>query len=109
MVLLLDAVVPVLQESEALLVCSIVDKHDLVGLAKQVQSDVLEDVLSSDVDHVELDVGVAAPLNRHLLERVFAALSHHVIMVEVALAVLVDDLGLADAVFAGDDHARSKD
>ena len=69
----------------------------MIGLAQQVKCDVLEDVLAGDVDHVELDLGVASRLDRHLFESVFASLRHHVVMVELLLDILMDDLCLADA------------
>lgn len=51
-ILLLDACVPVMQKSEWLGVCGVVHEHDLVCFAQQVQSDVLEDVLASNIDHM---------------------------------------------------------
>jgi hypothetical protein len=55
LVLLFDASVPVLEQAERLLVRGVVHQHHLVRLAQQVEGDVLEDVLASNVDHVQLD------------------------------------------------------
>eukprot|EP00353_Schmidingerella_taraikaensis_P010184 CAMPEP_0185579530 /NCGR_PEP_ID=MMETSP0434-20130131/15114_1 /TAXON_ID=626734 ORGANISM="Favella taraikaensis, Strain Fe Narragansett Bay" /NCGR_SAMPLE_ID=MMETSP0434 /ASSEMBLY_ACC=CAM_ASM_000379 /LENGTH=174 /DNA_ID=CAMNT_0028197571 /DNA_START=206 /DNA_END=727 /DNA_ORIENTATION=- len=97
LVLLLDARVPVLEQAERFLIRGIVNQHHLVCLAKQVKSDVLEDVLSGDVDHVELAEGVRLALDGHFLEGVLAALRHHVVVIELLFDVLVDDLRLAHA------------
>ena len=96
---------PVVQKAERLGVCGVVDKHDLVCFAKKVQSDVLEDVLASDVNHVELDARVAARFDGHILERVLAALCHHIVMVELLLNILVNDLRLSNTGLACNDHA----
>jgi len=107
-VLLLDGGVPVVEQAERLLVGRIVHQHHLVSLAKKVQCDILEDVLASDIDQMELYLGVRLGLNRHLLESVLAPLGHHVVVVELLLDVLVDDLRLAHARFTRHYNSRSQ-
>jgi hypothetical protein len=53
-VLSLNAFVPLTEQVEAILVGDIVDKHYLVCLMQQVEGDLLEDVLTSDVEQVQL-------------------------------------------------------
>ena len=108
LVLLFYAGVPVLEQAERLLVRGVVHQHHLVRLAQQVEGDVFEDVLASDIDHVQLDQGVAPALDRHLLEGVLTPLRHHVIVVELLLHVLVDYLGLPHAGLPRNYNSRSQ-
>lgn len=52
LILLLDAVKPLSEKVEGVWVCNVIDEHDQVSLSEQFKSDLLEDVLASDVDHV---------------------------------------------------------
>lgn len=52
-ILLLDAVVPLAEQVEAVGVGYVVYKHDLVGFAQQVKSNLLEDVLARNVNQVQ--------------------------------------------------------
>ena len=58
LVLLLYLLVPRSQQIERVGVCAVVDQYNLVSLAHEVVSDLLENVLTSDVDHVKLNVSV---------------------------------------------------
>lgn len=80
--MLLDTVVPLPEQVEGVRVCHVVNKHDLVHLAQQVKSDLLEDVLTRDVNQVKLSGTVSPIVGWHGLDLVFAALSHHVVVVE---------------------------
>ena len=99
---------PVLQQAERLLISGVIDKHHLVCLAQQVKRDILEDVLASDVNHVQLDQSVAPAWDGHLLESVFASLSHHVVVIELLLHELVNDLGFSHARLARNYDSRSQ-
>ena len=45
---------PRAQEIEGVRIRAVVDQYDLVGLAHQIVSDLLEDVLARNVDQVQL-------------------------------------------------------
>ena len=81
-VLLLDAVVPLSEQVEGVWVGHVINKNDLVHFAQQIKSNLLEDVLARDVNQVELCGTVSPILGWHGLDLVFAALSHHVVVVE---------------------------
>ena len=104
-VLLLNTCVPVVQKAEGFLVSRVIHEHHLICLAEQVECDILEDVLPRDVNHVEFDESVAASFNGHLLQSVLTPLRHHIIVIELLPNMLVDNLSLADAGFARNDHA----
>ena len=57
-VLLFNASMPVMEQSERLLVSGVVDEHDLISLAQQIECNVLEYVLASNVNQVQLDLRV---------------------------------------------------
>lgn len=57
---------------------------------------------------MELDAAVGTYLTFDLFDLVFAALSHHVVVVELVFQVRVNDLGLADGRLASNDHARAQ-
>ena len=80
----------------------------MIGLAQQINRDLLENVLPCDVDQMQLNRGVRFALDWNLLQRVLTPLSHLVVMIEDLLGELVNDLCLADGGFARHDHSRSQ-
>ena len=82
LILLFDALVPLAQEVEAIGVGHIVDEDDLISLAKQIKGDLFENVLASNVDQVQLHAAVRLVFGLDVLDLVFAALGHHVVVVE---------------------------
>ena len=106
--MLLDPLVPLPEQVEAVRVSHVVDQNDLVGFAEQVESDLLENVLACNVDQVQLDTRVGRLLGLDLFDLVLAALGHHVVMVERVTQVLVNNLGLAHGGLTRDDYARAQ-
>lgn len=104
-ILLLDALVPLSEQVEGVWVGHVVHQANLVGLAQQIKGDLLENVLPSNVDKVQLHTVVGAALRLDLLDLVLAALGHHVVMVELVLQVLVDYLSLSYSGFSRDHHS----
>lgn len=107
-ILLLDAIVPLSQKMECILIGNIIHKHDQVSLAKQLESNLLEDVLTGDVDTVQLDsLVVVLLIQLDVLHMVLATLGHHVLMVERLVDGLVHEAGLAHSWLTGDNDTRS--
>jgi hypothetical protein len=77
----------------------------LVGLAQQVEGNFLKDVLTRNVNEVEFDRAVGAALRFDFLDKVFAALGHHVVVVESVTEVLVDNLGFAYCGLSRNHHS----
>ena len=55
LVVLLDALQPLSQKVECIGVGYVINQHDQVCLTEKLESDLLEDVLTGNVDEVELD------------------------------------------------------
>ena len=91
---------PLPEELERVWVGAVVDKNDLIRFAKKVECDLLEDVLSSDVDQVKLNDGIRFLFDWHVLDAILTSLRHHVIMVKVLLCELVNDLCLSNGWFS---------
>lgn len=108
LVLLLDTFVPLPQQVEGVRVRHIVDQDNLIGFAQEIESNFLENVLTCDVDQVQLNRGVATLFVLDFFDLVLATLSHHVVMVEGVPQVLVNNLGLADGRFTGNDDSRAQ-
>ena len=86
---------------ESIWVSNIIDKHNEVSLSKELECNFLEDVLSSDVNAVEFDSVIWVFLvENDILDVVFAALGHHVLMVKLAFDGLIDKAGLSNGGFA---------
>ena len=102
------AIIPLLQKMEGILVGDIVYKHNKVGLTEKFKSDLLKDILPSNVDAVELDplVGILL-IKSNVLDMVFTALGHHILMVEVLINGLVNEASFANCWFSGDDDTGS--
>ena len=77
----------------------------MIRLAKQIKRYLLEDVLSSYVNDVELDASVRLAFDGHILDSVLTALCHHVVMVEVLSDKLVDDLCLSNSWLSCDNDS----
>lgn len=75
-VLLLNSLKPLSQKVEGVWVCYIVHKHDQVGLAKKFKGDFLEDVLTRNVNQMQLNSLVRLAFNRDFFDVVFATLCH---------------------------------
>ena len=54
LIVLLDSLEPLSQQVECIRVCNVIDKHDQISLAKKLKGDLLEDILSGDIDQVKL-------------------------------------------------------
>jgi hypothetical protein len=52
--LLLDPLKPLSEEVERVGVCHIIDQHYHIGFPEKFEGDLLEDVLTSDIDEVKL-------------------------------------------------------
>ena len=107
-ILLTDTIIPLLQKMECVLVSDIVYKHNKVGLSEEFKSDLLKDILSSNVNAVKLDplVGIFL-IEGDVLDVVLTALGHHVLMIEVLVNGLVNKAGFANCWFSSDDDTGS--
>ena len=108
LVLLFYTFVPLFEQLERIGVCYIVDQHHLVGFAQEVKCNFFKDVLASDVNQMQFNRAVCLAFNGHVFHGVLAALGHHVVVVELALAVLVDDLSLPHGGLSCNDYSRSQ-
>ena len=94
---------------EGVWVCDVVYEHDEVCFSEQFKSNLLEDVLASDVDAMQLHSFVLILLVKlHILHVVLAALGHHVLMVEMLVNSLVHEAGLSHCGLAGNHHSCAK-
>lgn len=93
---------------EGVRVRHIVDQDNLISFAQEIESNFLENVLACDVDQVKLNRGVASLFVLDFFDLVLAALRHHVVVVEGISQVLVNNLGLADGRFTGNDDTRAQ-
>ena len=83
----------------------IVDEHDQVGFAEQLEGDLFEDVLASYIDKVELHSLVRSAFNGNLLDVIFTSLCHHIVMVETLLDHLINQACLAYSWLSRYDHS----
>ena len=108
-VLLPDAIVPLLEQTEGVLVGHVVDEHHEVGLAEQLERNLFENVLSRDVNAVQLHFLVRVFLVQlHLLDVVLAALRHHVLVIEGLIDCLVYEASFSDSWLSCNYNARPK-
>ena len=78
------------QEVESIWVSNVIDKHYEVSLSKEFECNFLENVLSSDINAVKFNSVIWVFLvENDILNVIFAALGHHVLMVELAFDGLV--------------------
>jgi len=69
---------------ERVLVGYIIYQNDQIGLSKELEGDLLENVLTGDVYAVKLDsLVVILLIKRDVLNMVLTTLSHHILMVEL--------------------------
>ena len=109
LILLSDAFVPLLEEMECVLVGGVVDEDDHVCLSQQFKCYFLEDVLTSNINTVQLDAFVRVFLVQlDVLDVVLAALSHNILMLERLVHSLVDEASFANCRLAGHYHSRSQ-
>ena len=105
LILLLDLLEPLSEEMECVRVGNIVNQHDHVSFSEYLEGNLLEDVLSSNIDKMKLDPLIRLSLNIYILDIVFAALSHHIIVIECLLADLIDKAGLPHCWLSCYDHS----
>jgi hypothetical protein len=89
LILLLDSLEPLSEEMESIRISYIINQHNEICFAKELKSNLFENILTSDVNKVQFNSLIRFSLNWNLLDVVFATLSHHVIVVEVLLANLI--------------------
>lgn len=89
-ILLLDAFQPLPQQVECVRVGYVIDQHYHVCLAQQLERYLLEYVLPRYVNEMKFNSLVSFALDANFLDVVFAALGHHVVVVEGTLDHLVD-------------------
>ena len=89
LILLLDSLEPLSEEMESVRISYIINQHNEICFAKELKSNLFENILTSDVNKVQFNSLIRFSLNWNLLDVVFATLSHHVIVVEVLLANLI--------------------
>ena len=75
---------------EGVWVGHVVDQHNEVGFAQQLECDLLENVLARNVNQVKLHSLIRLALNSHFLYVVLATLGHEVVVIESAFDYLVD-------------------
>jgi hypothetical protein len=109
LVVLLDSLEPLSKQMECVWISNVIHQHDQVCLAEKFKCDLLEDVLPCNINQVKLYTIVRLALNRDLFDIVFAALSHHVVMVKALFADLVHQACLANSWFSCNNHTCSQD
>ena len=77
---------------ESIWISNIIHKHYQVGFAQQFKGDLFENILSGDIDAVELHSFVLILLiELDFLDMIFTALGHHVLMVKMLVNCLVNE------------------
>ena len=90
-ILLSNTIIPLLEQMERVLVGHIVDEDDHVGFAKQLECDLLKNVLTSNVNTVQFDTLVRVLLIKlYVFDMIFATLRHHVLVIELPVNSLID-------------------
>lgn len=96
LILLLDTLQPLSEQSESVRVSHVVDQHNQVGFTQQLKGDLFEDVLTSYVNEVQFHSLIRLGFYWDLLDVILTALSHHVVVVECLLTDLIDQACLSN-------------
>ena len=89
-------------------ICHIIHKYNLTSFAQEVESNFFEDVLARDVNQMQFYWAVATLFRLYVFDLVFAALSHHVIVVKSISQVLMNDLSFTYGRFTSNDNTGAQ-
>lgn len=107
LVLLFDSFKPLSQEMESIWVSYIIHQHYKICLSKKFKGDFLEDVLAGNINEMKFDLLIGFALNVHLLDVIFAALSHHIVMIEGSFHDLIYETSFTNSWLSGNDNSCS--